>query len=60
MTEYAYGNAIICVTRPTLSVEEQAKRERIIENALQLYGKERYRKTIGKGKQNEKDSFEAS
>lgn len=39
MKELQFGNAIIKLTRPTLSETEQAKRERQLENALQLFGK---------------------
>ena len=39
MKELQFGNAIIKIYRPTLSETEQAKRERQLENALQLFGK---------------------
>lgn len=37
--EYTIGNCIVCVTRPELSDEERAKRERQIQIALQQYGR---------------------
>lgn len=39
MKEYIIGNAVVCVSRPVLSESEQAKREGVILNALQQYGK---------------------
>lgn len=40
MKEIQYGNAIIKIHRPVLTEEEQARQERQLEIALQLFGKE--------------------
>lgn len=40
MKEYIIGNAVVIVTRPTLTEEERSKRERQISIALQQIGKE--------------------
>jgi hypothetical protein len=37
---YTYGNATIVTYRPELTEQEQKKRERQIETALQILGKE--------------------
>ena len=39
MSEYRIGNAIVIVHRPSLTAEEQAKRENAILASLQQYGK---------------------
>ena len=38
--EYKYGNATIVVYRPILADDERQKRERQIQTALNLFGKE--------------------
>lgn len=39
MKKYIHGNAVICVTRPELSAEEQKKQEGRIMTALQQFGR---------------------
>ena len=46
MNEYIIGNAIVLVSRPNLTDEEQAKREGVILTALQQIGKEMHGKKV--------------
>ena len=39
MKKYIHGNAVICVTRPELSAEDQKKQEGQILTVLQQFGK---------------------
>ena len=46
MKEYIFKNAVVCVSRPELSEEERAKRERAILIALQQCGREMTEKKV--------------
>lgn len=46
MTEYKIGNVTIVISRPVLSESERAKREGVILNALQQYGKAMHEKAV--------------
>lgn len=39
MEKYIHGNAVICVTRPELTAEDQKKQEGRILTVLQQFGK---------------------
>lgn len=39
MKEYQIGNAVVCITRPTLTEKDRKNREARIVNALQQFGK---------------------
>jgi hypothetical protein len=53
VTTYQHGNAEIVVYRPTLTAEEEEKRNRQIVAALQQYGRAVFRNEMKRGARRE-------